>query len=762
MQSIAGLPPAGDTVEPVASVTIAGKTYGLDVLGSVKVERELSSALPAQVSAASGITAASGSASWLPAEDSTTAARSPWDVGSIKPGDPVTVDMGFGSALARQLTGVVDSDAGSLSGGSAAEFVDLIDKLNKRVSFPPHLSFMPPTVDGGAYLAVNNIPTFTTDRILRACGFYATPSQGTKCILSLPLMGSAWPEVGTIVSASQAGAGNGANPPSFVDSSWGVAVDSMVGTYTPDGSSVAGDLRMVRTLSISFKLSGNGTLTTSSYVRCSWGAGGYIALLVTPARSVVAHFNDGTTTTTVATILGAAGASASVFTMNVNSAGGYAIYASNGVTATGSVTLTNAMKTTNMANVSIATPHQTGVSFGGVLVNFAAGTAYLEPETARLTSAAWRYGLPAMRRIDDEVALDVLKAQAEAECASMWIDENGVFRWVNRNVATGAAPVATLTALDDLFDISWESNASGVRNRAVVRSDEATINKSDYANKTLWQGSGDPLESGQTSVEFAEPDADVEWLGVDEGMAEVLTTAGWPSDFNRGIGSWDGGIETSDTGERWATVLSSTLANVGMFGYKVTQTAGNPGTGWTVEPRTGTTSAALRSSKKNFNLPVLRGRAVVEWGDRWTSGAALGPLSAGDLSHDVGPWVQDPAALQELADWLSAQVVAPRPVLRDLDVVPDVRRQLGDVVWVEDNEITRRRWKVMLTKISTSVEAGSMKQTVGGNVLSVEALGGATNADLDARAGTFTNAGFDTLWADATNAQLDSGPLGRG
>ena len=90
------------------------------------------------------------------------------------------------------------------------------------------------------------------------------------------------------------------------------------------------------------------------------------------------------------------------------------------------------------------------------------------------------------------------------------------------------------------------------------------------------------------------------------------------------------------------------------------------------------------------------------------------------MEHDAGPWVQEPAEIQELAEWLAGQVSAPRAVIRDLNVIPDFRRQLGDVVWVEDPDNMRIRVKLLITKISTTVSAGSADQTVGGRI--IEAL----------------------------------------
>ena len=103
----------------------------------------------------------------------------------------------------------------------------------------------------------------------------------------------------------------------------------------------------------------------------------------------------------------------------------------------------------------------------------------------------------------------------------------------------------------------------------------------------------------------------------------------------------------------------------------------------------------------------------------------------------------------------------PRPTISELAVIPDTRRQLGDVVWVEDPDSMRIRLKLLIIKITTTVSGGSMEQTVGGRIL--EALTyGPTNGQLDAYATGMDNTDFDILWEYAINYELDIDPLGRG
>jgi hypothetical protein len=751
-----------DVLEPSALVTLHGVPVDVD---SVSVTRELSSTLPAQVTSASGITAATGSVEWSIGDDVETRSSHPWDGNDFppKPADDVVVFMGYGDALARQMTGVVDGSSGSIADGAvSSELVDLIDKLNQPVTFPAHLAVFPPLTEGGAFLPVGNEPTFTTDRILRACGFNATPPAPSGCVLSVPLMGSAWAEVGQVTRSGQV-APNTSYTPSFNGSHWGIACSNIDADYTPGTSGASG--RLDRTFQMTFKARYSASTGESRY-RAYWGAD-FIQFSVTTGREIRAVGVKGGVSTVICSIPGTAGTGADVFTLTVNPSGAFTINANNGAQATGTWALPATMTGGDLTLLNIRIPTTSAPQLGGLLANFGAANPYTAKQTATLAPAAYGWSLPAIPRIDGRAALDVLKEQAEAECAAMWIDEQGVFRWVNRDALTGAAPVATLTALDDVVDIGWESNASGVRSKVVLSYRDASISRSNVSNQEAWRGSGSSMEAGQVNVEFAEAGADADWIGVDERMAMATTTTWWPDKFNQGHGSWYGGVEVNNTTERWAHLNNAgfgvVMEKVKGSTYKITTTAGTPAAGYNIELRTPDDPAdtVVRKSKKGMNLPVLRAKAIVEWTDRTITAAKVGPPTAGALEHNVGPWVQDPAALSTLAEWLAVQVTEPRPVLRDLNVIPDFGRHLGDVVWVEDPENMRVRLKVLVTKISNSVADGSADQTIAGHILEVQSYG-PTNAQLDTHAGSFTNAGFDTLWADATNAALDDDPLGRG
>ena len=213
----------------------------------------------------------------------------------------------------------------------------------------------------------------------------------------------------------------------------------------------------------------------------------------------------------------------------------------------------------------------------------------------------------------------------------------------------------------------------------------------------------------------------------------------------------------------WATDVGKLTASWEVLDSErvvLTHTAGTLAAGETVVLKTHETDTNYKPFRRDKPLPIIRGKGKVIWQDLVTMSSITGPANAQLLEHDAGPWVQQ-GGLQELADWLAADVTLPNPVIKDVPVIADPRRQLADVVWLEAPGHMNIRLKVLITSLSISASPGQMDQTIGGRVLEVQ-ITGVTNAALDALHVARTNASFDTLWADATNAALDASPLSRG
>src|SRR5699024_10065701 len=87
---------------------------------------------------------------------------------------------------------------------------------------------------------------------------------------------------------------------------------------------------------------------------------------------------------------------------------------------------------------------------------------------------------------------------------------------------------------------------------------------------------------------------------------------------------------------------------------------------------------------REYDLPVVRGYARVIWIDRKTHGATNTTVILPKLQHDAGWWVQG-GAVQRLADHLSAKYSAPVVTIKGLEIVPDQRIEIGDVLTLNDS-----------------------------------------------------------------------------
>src|SRR5699024_5038832 len=100
-----------------------------------------------------------------------------------------------------------------------------------------------------------------------------------------------------------------------------------------------------------------------------------------------------------------------------------------------------------------------------------------------------------------------------------------------------------------------------------------------------------------------------------------------------------------------------------------------------------------------------RGRAKYVFDDRETYSAQSGPLSAPEHVIDAGWWIQDEAQAQYTADYAGARLTAPQPVLSSVALIPIPGLQLGDMVEVRDEHVTRLTIRGLVIEDSRSIDA---------------------------------------------------------
>lgn len=755
MQSVVGYPTDLTSAEPSVTIRVGGVAVTAE---NVSIKSTLESAMPSNVAAAGGaVVAATGDATLLPATESVLAPAGPWGGGAPSQGSGVEVEAGYNGKLVRVFTGSVDGIGGAPSSvGVDAGLIDSVDKLERRITMEPILNVAPSLTEGDwTFRRAGLQPTYVTDRLLRHCGFNATPMLSGKPVFAAPMMGSTWPEVGTLLEASAASLPDASA--AFRRTPWGLGLGNAKLKYSPNLSGLTG--RFDAPFQMVFCRTPHTLITGSATWSINWGSDGMRVWLPASGNITALFLTNGVESGRV-TMTSAAAGNADTFTVRWLTNGNVTIYASNGATATATITIPASLTTTAMTSVEINQSPETYI-WGGMQASFSTYPAHEVPRTAVLSAPALLYSLDAFPAVRDQSCADLLTEQATAELAAMWIDEYGVFRWVNREQLTGAATSGTLTALDNLLDLPWEVPTKSTFSKVSVESLEATVIRRAKTNLKVWQGSSGSMENLDSNVEMIQPPSDEDWHQVGTPIRASTATV---NDIRYGRGSYMGGIIIRDAVEnRWATAseLKQVFTRIAGGQFRITSSA---------EPITVTDLIEQRifgvqyGSYHNEDLPILRGKARTTWGSKTTTGTKTGPSNAPALSHPVGPWIQDATELQSFTNWLADQVTVSSPIIRDVPIVPDPRIQKGDVFWLEDPSIYRVRLKVLVMGIDLAVSAGPpvvMTQSLTCRVISVERPW-ATLAEHDAVWADTTLSVHDAYWAAYTLAQQDAQPLKRG
>ena len=313
---------------------------------------------------------------------------------------------------------------------------------------------------------------------------------------------------------------------------------------------------------------------------------------------------------------------------------------------------------------------------------------------------------------------DLLKQQCEAQNATYWIDETGVLRWWDMARLEARSNVATLASDDDITEdgFEWRHDLSAVKRSVTVSWKEPLTEGGWRTDVDLWQGNGSTIT--QTSADnLAEewikvPDDEV-WIMPDLTPSRVGDSYG---DFNYGWGTWYGGVTDDGSADRdhWAQLDGSLIWSL----ERVTDRAFKATTTWTgTKPATQRTLDAdsrvgtgLWRRRCDFDLPIIRGKKKYTVTDRDTTAAQTGPPTAPDHVIDAGWWIQSELQAQITADYAAARLTVPHPVLSSVALVPVPGLQLGDMVTVVDDTVTRLTVRGVVVADSRSIDADMTMQ----------------------------------------------------
>lgn len=674
-------------------------------LSSVSIDREL----PDPVQGGS-LTAASGELVAVEGEDVASTVATPWDPGAAWPPVPeaaASVSMDMGAGPVQLLTGgrVVSASGGTGGREVSVEVADRYQSLDKTISWDAVAATMPSLAwdwDAMRYVGMNGISI--VDMILRHCGWHSTPPPLGFSSLSIPAQGTMWPESGLCVTAKQRSDGGGY--PIWRNASWGVGVDDFEGTYTLAGSySIKSRGRMELT-----------AMTTApsdfSRIEVSTAANVGLARLQWTSSTLTVQVRGTDDTFTNAVSVPRSNGFAYATIEYVSDTSVHCTVRSGGASAS-NVVAVSAVATTEIArNVGITS---TGTS-GGFQVAFPSTAGTLTgwvPNAVLYPRASQRNHLEVRRSESGVNCADWLQRLCEAEVATYWIDEAGVLRWWDMARLEAQSTVATLTSDDDITDagFTWDHSLSSVRSRVAVSWRQPLRAWSAAMSTDLWQGNGGTLQPGEVREDWINVPDDEIWIMTDTNIRRA-PGEGLIYDFNYGWGSWYGATgDRGDGVDTWAQLMPGS-GSLLMTVERVNDRAFKTWVQWTGTAQvvqravSEASSGSVWLARRGMDLPIIRGKARFTLTDRITYSAQSGSASSPEMGIDVDWLIQEEAQAQYVADYYGARVTIPQPVLSSIALVPVPGLQLGDMVEVRDEHVTRLTVRGLVVADSRSIDAG--------------------------------------------------------
>lgn len=686
---------------------------------NVTIRRGMRDGHPASQGLGSGAWCVECTIEWAGPDDMFAGAPEPFTGDSWLPreGQSVVVETGdgalgpFGSgAWWVQHRGVIDSTKGSIADGTAtSETVDAIEELTSRVGFGALTARMPPLENiGGQYREPGLTSTYMVDRMLRqpqdwGVGWHATPPLTWETVGSAPCQGSLWPERGNLVTGHRAG--NIFAGPSVARTTYGIMTAGYTATYLLSGS--------VGEVIISCGLGYSSSATAGS---------------VTAANSDGAGFFIGHDTSTDEITYGATTTGGTVtYRLPRQGATRAALYARRNTTTSQTIIL----RTSDGREVTRdpgATGYPNGWAATRALVDGRGIVGWWMIEGPKPASGRWatldhqptariRVGdIPwwaASRDLPWADPSEWLAEQVDAECAAMWLDEDGVMQWAGRGVLDAQPVAQTVTSDLDLDDVQWQSRRRSMARGVWVQYLEPNVRQLLHGpRQNAWATESVDLGAGESEVIVIDVPDDEDWIGID--LNSALMGAQTTSALLR-IGSKHGGtLYTEDSqgdegSQSWAIGPGVSWVRKGLRAVELTVwTPGGMSSSQRI--RTAIPDTSDRLTAWHHGRPALRLRAkgITSWtdGQRSLTAGSVGPAR---YTHDAGWRVQrisdstDP--LGDLLSWLRGVVSSTSPTVTGLIVAHDPRRQVGDKIRIQDRHVTGLWIDVLCQDITTDVHA---------------------------------------------------------
>lgn len=697
----------GEALAPIAWVMWRGQSWPVT---NVEIDRAIQSPGPDQSPVGAKMTAARASVTLVRPLPLTVRGWNAWIDGPPMPGEAVTIaaSMDGGDTKYTRFVGEVDSSGGAINDmGVTMELVDHAGRLNRTWSHPA-LSFRQPSpLDGGRYLAPGIHPAYLTSAAVRRCGFLATPPMPATAMVSVPMLGSMWPERGTlehceILDKSENRGTVGDDAPECVQTWWGLAVANTWARYRPHRPE---ERRGRLTTTMGVRMLVDPPKDYPAFVELYWGGDTSVMIQVrrqhVRVECQVGWRPNGwrrvthTRTRTLTDAQRSTGFQLDVW-LHYNGRVEIVIDGDSHSYDTNLISWPEKMLTTDLQRVSVAVrPYSTII--GGLVVASTANRSDLGewkrnfyPEIDR-DHMLW--GMPA---IESKPALELCTEQSEGMLSSMWIDERGILRYVERRPMDARKSVRTITE-KDLVSAPWKLSRGSVATHVSATWRQPSMNHRRMSSghwMEVWESPKDALEPGQIWEQIVSVPDDEDWVWVD-GSVQIIDTRGIAV-ANTRRGSIMGGTWTAEVTDAEGKVtrverdtsmsyLSAEAWRIGQraFGVRVVYDIAGRDTPYEAAMSMhDMTDKGLSKSLVGRGL-ILRARGKQTWSNQSLPAEPTGASMPyrEEHVHDGGIWLQSFLVAGRTMRRVALMLAQPIPVWGPVEMaVPDLSLSLGDTV----------------------------------------------------------------------------------
>ncbi|VXB81707.1 hypothetical protein [Aeromicrobium sp. 9AM] len=339
-------------------------------------------------------------------------------------------------------------------------------------------------------------------------------------------------------------------------------------------------------------------------------------------------------------------------------------------------------------------------------------------------------------------ALTCLQQLVAAHLGAVRVTVDGTITVLTYDQLSGATvdPVDTVSVLDKLEDLEWVIDPAESYDRVEVKfTPPDYISIQDFDDETgndyiaLERAMSAWIAAPKTRIE---PGHAREYV-IDPGTAWSTATEVINSDTKtNGTGTSHYVLDT------YEGIGALTELSTGRLVIKVQNTTGVRR--WLVE-NDGNPSYLVTYWKDSAGTDD---GVVLSWGA--DAASAYNPLSV-----DLGKMVQRTEDASVILSRIVGQVREARPYIPNVNVVPDLRRELGDIIWVDFPE-EGLHTKAIITKNTIGGQDGKITQQLGLAFLGPRIRDFNDAWDLT---GSPTIADWNTLWAGKTIADFNANPL---